>query len=362
MKRRAAGASGSDHPTKKLREDHGTSGDAGASTGGKSLAALQGLLERSTLAAEVGVTPASTVPFVTSPVTPTPEREGGGNTDYVSGPNLHAEVTSLVRSFVSPPLVMTAAVTTTNVAGASSAPVLEAGAEPVSQVHLSIFADSASIGAAGPDVAATRVSELNSLKERNSFLEEEKNALEGKVTTLESAATTKETELADGFADEVSLLETTYSGLRDQVSGYELFKEQCEAIQDEQVKALSGCVAGLDSELMAMALHLDEEFYPYTLTTIVVIGLASDKGIQAGLVAGIDHGKAERGLADVASYDPFVEASLLCLEGPSAETPEVRRLQPLYEQFLLPVHRKEDNVVIGETSLSDSLDVVHARV
>ncbi|GKA77260.1 hypothetical protein Tco_0783721 [Tanacetum coccineum] len=42
----------------------------------------------------------------------------------------------------------------------------------------------------------------------------------------------------------------------------------------------------------------------------VVIGLANDKGIKSGLVAGIDHGKAGRGLADIAAYDPFVEARL----------------------------------------------------
>ncbi|GJW22021.1 hypothetical protein Tco_0032643 [Tanacetum coccineum] len=144
--------------------------------------------------------------------------------------------------------------------------------------------------------------ELNSLKEHNSALEEEKNDLEGKVATFKSAAAAKETELAsltaqtakltqdlsslelscdelsvkaaslesqrDGFADQVSLLETTCFGLRYQVSIYELFKEQYEAIQDEQVKALSDRVAGLDSELMALALYLDEEFYPRFLTTI----------------------------------------------------------------------------------------------
>ncbi|GKG34407.1 hypothetical protein Tco_0437103, partial [Tanacetum coccineum] len=43
-KRKAAsGASGSNLPPKKLKEDHGTSGDASTSTAGKSLAALQGL-------------------------------------------------------------------------------------------------------------------------------------------------------------------------------------------------------------------------------------------------------------------------------------------------------------------------------
>ncbi|GJV51786.1 hypothetical protein Tco_1447527 [Tanacetum coccineum] len=552
-KRRVVGVSGSDHPPNKLREDHGTSGDAGANTGGKSLTALQDLLECSTLAMEVGVTTAATMPFVTSSVTPTPEREGGGNTDSIYGPNLRtqhpserfvissdsshhsstnvadAKVNSLVRYFVPPPPVMTVAVTTTNVVGASSAPVLGAGAELVSQVHPSIFADSASIGATWPNVVghsnpvgtelsadtfyvsqemnsetlrqiyvpkwnvvnesvlddpdvccsvidqlappglfshlrsmdydqlfaeftvrvarqtclrakvrlrsehnfrerkkierkcatqvdllkerdveianlkaqlslkkvkaieaihlrnhvsvvedaeATRVSELNSLKERNSALEEEKNSLEGKVATLDLESSCDELSVKaaslesqrDGFADQVYLLETTCFGLRDQVFSYELFKEQCKAIQDEQVKALSDRVAGLDYELMDLALHLDEDFYPHFLTSIAVIGLAIDKGIQAGLVARIDHGKARRGLADVASYDPSMKASiadimsLLHLEVPSAETPEVSPLEPSYEQLFFPVHRKEDNVVTKETSLSDSLDVVYARV
>nr|GFA49063.1 hypothetical protein [Tanacetum cinerariifolium] len=96
------------------------------------------------------------------------------------------------------------------------------------------------------------------------------------------------------------------------------------------------------------------------------LGLAIDKGMQTGLVAGIDHGKSERSLADVAAYDPPEDASiadimsLLRLEGPSAETPEGSRLQPSYEQLFLHIHRKEDDVVFRETSLSDSLDALHA--
>ncbi|GJS24361.1 hypothetical protein Tco_0452993 [Tanacetum coccineum] len=155
-----------------------------------------------------------------------------------------------------------------------------------------------------------RVSELNSLKERNIALEKEKNTLEGQVMALESMAVTKDTELAslnaqtakltqdlsslqlscdelsikadsiesqrDGLIDQVSLLETTCSGLRDQVSGYGLFKELCEAIQDEQVKELSDRVAGLDSKLMALALYLDEELYPRFLVVPVVEYLLLD--------------------------------------------------------------------------------------
>ncbi|GKE20272.1 hypothetical protein Tco_1431784, partial [Tanacetum coccineum] len=46
----------------------------------------------------------------------------------------------------------------------------------------------------------------------------------------------------------------------------------------------------------------------------------------------------------------------------SAKTLEVSRLQPAYDQLLLPIYQKEDNVVVGEASLSDSLNVVHDRV
>ncbi|GJQ89433.1 hypothetical protein Tco_0000572 [Tanacetum coccineum] len=271
--------------------------------------------------------------------------------------------------------------------------------------------------------------ELIGLKEWYSVLEEEKNVLEKKVVVFDSTHAAKETELTSLTAQTAKLtqylseLEGTCSGLHDEVSGYMLFKEQIEVVQDEQVKVLSDRVAGLDVELMGMALHLDEEFYPYFLTTIAgrrwilsrslrlvvmkclqsleylaalrgAISRAIDKDIQDGLVFSIDHGKARKGLADVASYNPSAEANyisivnalcavdfpflaqlasqkdasianimgLLHLEGPVAETPKANQLQPSFEQIMLPIHRLEDQVVIGETFLSFSLDVVHARV
>ncbi|GJV55505.1 hypothetical protein Tco_1456510 [Tanacetum coccineum] len=129
----------------KLREDHDTFGDAGANTARKYLAVLQDLLESSTLTAEVGVTVAITIPFVTSFVTPTPESECGSRTDSISRPNLRTqrpakrfvisldsphyssanaaddEVTSIVRSSVPPPPVLTATVAATAIIGATSA-------------------------------------------------------------------------------------------------------------------------------------------------------------------------------------------------------------------------------------------------
>ncbi|GJX98123.1 hypothetical protein Tco_0355142 [Tanacetum coccineum] len=62
-KRKATGgASGSSLPPKKLKDDHDTFRD-GASTGGKSVAALRSLLEGSTLAVEVGVVAAVLIPI-----------------------------------------------------------------------------------------------------------------------------------------------------------------------------------------------------------------------------------------------------------------------------------------------------------
>ncbi|GKB95930.1 hypothetical protein Tco_0982067 [Tanacetum coccineum] len=132
-KRRAtSGASESDHPPKRLREDHGTSGNVSASTGGKSLAAIQDWSCGSDNCAVYYL------PY---------------SSQHSSTNAVDAEAASFVRSFIPPPPVMTAAVTTTVIADVSSAPVLGAGAELATQVHQSIFSDSASIGATRPDIA-----------------------------------------------------------------------------------------------------------------------------------------------------------------------------------------------------------------
>nr|GEW52811.1 hypothetical protein [Tanacetum cinerariifolium] len=397
-------------------EDHGTSGDAGASVAGKSLAALQGLLEMSTLAAEFGATTAAIVPFVMSSVTPTPEHEGGRGEDsatgsiirtrptlerfvvlidssYYSGTNaVDDEATFIVRSSVPPPLILTVAVTTTVVLGATSVPVHDLGMGQVyilkwnvindfvlddpdvcrvleslarqacfsakvrmqlehelrgrqkleeryaqqvdrlkerdtkiaslkTQLSLKEAEAAKAIHLCGQITAvgatkATRIAELNSLRERSV-------SLEGQVATLESAV--------------VSRLEATCFRLRVEVMRYKLFKEQVEEMQDEQMKVLSDRVASIDCDLMEMVLHMDTEFYPRYLTTIArlrwilsrrlrlvlakclaspkylsamgeAIGRTIDKGMQDGLIASIEHGRAGRGIADVATFNPSAES------------------------------------------------------
>nr|GEY83622.1 hypothetical protein [Tanacetum cinerariifolium] len=159
-------AGGSSLPPKKLRGDHDTSEDAGATTAVKSLIALQDLLDKSRLAAEIGVTAAATIPPVPSSVAPIPEHEGNEYADSVFVANVWTrrpserfvissdthdsnanaiddEVSSIARSAVSRstlliPIVLTTAVATTIVVGAS----IPQPRDFNEGTHASIFADS----------------------------------------------------------------------------------------------------------------------------------------------------------------------------------------------------------------------------
>ncbi|GKC94440.1 hypothetical protein Tco_1159882 [Tanacetum coccineum] len=121
--------------TKQLRDDHGTL--SGASVGGKSRSVVQRLLTRAVQNAKVRGEIVPTLPFVTSSVSATPEREDETHTDSVAGTNLQtfgppprfvissnsshhfdanvaeAEVDSIVRS--SAPVMTTATIVTTTV-------------------------------------------------------------------------------------------------------------------------------------------------------------------------------------------------------------------------------------------------------
>ncbi|GKA86333.1 hypothetical protein Tco_0808044 [Tanacetum coccineum] len=249
--------------------------------------------------------------------------------------------------------------------------------------------------------------EIDALKQRNVALKNEKNSLDGKVAKLQSSVASKGLEVKD--------LNVVVSSLRSQKDGL--------VDQDAQMNIFNDKVAKLDADLLEMALHLEEKFYPHLLTTIssrrwllthglklaivkclksqeyllalgAAISRAIEKGMQDRLSVDIDHGKAGRSLADVVAYNPVAEAdynsalprlrevdfsllaelkshkdasvddimNLLQLEGPLVDAPGMSDLQPHVDQLMLPVHRSEDQVVLGETSLSFALSVTHSRV
>ncbi|GJX75693.1 hypothetical protein Tco_0322504, partial [Tanacetum coccineum] len=176
--------------------------------------------------------------------------------------------------------------------------------------------------------ANVHVDELNVLKQKNVALEDEKNSLNEKIIELQSSVSAKDLELKD--------LNVVVSSLRSQNDGL-VDQERIEEFQDAQMKIVDDNVAKLDADLLEMACHLEEKFYPYILTTIsgrrwllthglklvlvkclnsseyltalgTAISRAIKQGMQSGLAAGIDHGKKGRSLTDVVAYNPDAEA------------------------------------------------------
>ncbi|GJX37206.1 hypothetical protein Tco_0250509 [Tanacetum coccineum] len=125
---------------------------------------------------EVGVEAVATLPLVTSSISATPEREGDNPTDSITGLNLRtvgpserfvissdsshhsstnasrAEVDTIIRSAVLPP-VMTEAVVTSHAVSAPSILVPEMGTKMTSPVHASMFHDSDSTKTMKEDIA-----------------------------------------------------------------------------------------------------------------------------------------------------------------------------------------------------------------
>nr|GEX46184.1 reverse transcriptase domain-containing protein [Tanacetum cinerariifolium] len=144
-----------------------------------------------------------------------------------------------------------------------------------------------------------------------------------------------------------------------------------------------------DTDLVEMALHLEERFYPHLLTTIserqwllthglevaiakclnsteylstlgAAIGKAVEKGMQDGLSAGITHCAEELKSNKDASIDTIM--NLLRLEDNLAEKLGLTKSKPHVDQLMVPIHHSPDQRVVGASALSLSLDVSSYRV
>ncbi|GJX41273.1 hypothetical protein Tco_0256263 [Tanacetum coccineum] len=392
-KRQAAtDAGGSSHPPKKLRGDFGTFGEA--ATSGKSPSNLKELLASSMLNVEVGVTAVVTLPMVTYSVSATPEHESGPPTNFITGLNLptlylterfvissdsshhsstnaaEAGIDSFIRS-VTPPPVMTEAVTTTNVASIPFAPALEIGTKVITLVYASMFHDSDFTGTVKLDAAGSsyvpekelsmRSRDINSETIHEVFVPQWNVSND---TLLDDHDFSREfidhlappilfayihkmdyhhlfTKFHVGTARQACLnaevrMDLELEGLNAVVSS---LRSQNDGLvdQDAQMNAVNENVAKLDADLLEMACHLEEKIYPHLLTTIsgmrwllthgmklflvkclnssdyltalgAVISRAIEQGMQSGPAAGIDHGKEGKSLTDVAAYNPDTEA------------------------------------------------------
>nr|GEV27806.1 transposase (putative), gypsy type [Tanacetum cinerariifolium] len=147
----------------------------------------------------------------------------------------------------------------------------------------------------------------------------------------------------DKLIDQVSLLEVTCSELRREVEFYPRF-----------LPTLVGrrWIRSRDARLLVTkCLHSLE----YMTALGGDIRCAIKKGMHDGLATDIDHeSQKETSIIDI--------MDLIHLEGSAAETMKGLLLQPSSEQLMVPIHRLEDQAVIEDISLSDSLEVAYNHV
>ncbi|GJR22164.1 hypothetical protein Tco_0970691 [Tanacetum coccineum] len=204
------------------------------------------------------------------------------------------------------------------------------------------------------------------------------------------------------LVNQVNELETSSTDLRGKLEMYEGSMKQLEEFQDNLMKPLEARLAEIDADFtrwllthgmkLLMAKCLNSTEYMEALGN--AFGRAIEKGMQEGLAAGIEHGQAGRCLSDLEAYNPSAEADfnsvvrdlrgldfpllrelfakkdastwdvmdLLRLDDAVAEVLGMTDLQPDVGQLMVPVHHKQDKVVIGSQALSVALETCHRRV
>ncbi|GJR30380.1 hypothetical protein Tco_1106612 [Tanacetum coccineum] len=211
--------------------------------------------------------------------------------------------------------------------------------------------------------------EVASAKEHNDLLEQEHSALKLKVTSLESIIAEKDRELSD---------------LGNSASS---FRSQNQSLVN-QVHELETSPAGLREKLEMCCMHFQENFHPHLLNAIagrrwllthgmkllMVKCLNSIEYMEAlGNAFGPDFNSTVRDLRgldfsllrdlsakkDASTLDVM---DLLRLDDAVAEVLGMTDLQPDVGQLMVPVHHKQDKVVIGSQALSVALETCHRRV
>nr|GEX85358.1 hypothetical protein [Tanacetum cinerariifolium] len=166
---------------------------------------------------------------------------------------------------------------------------------------------------------ATKSNELIGLREKNLGLEEEKNVLSEKFVTLESVTVTEETELASLTAQVAKLTFDLF--------GFQLSPDE-----------LSSKVASLEFERDRLADQMSSLESAFELFKERMEAMQDEQAMT------------------LANQVTKLDAQLLEMAAHLEEE--------YYTRFLTTIsgRRVEDNVVLGETSLSFSLQVVHSRV
>ncbi|GJX79937.1 hypothetical protein Tco_0328086 [Tanacetum coccineum] len=226
------------------------------------------------------------------------------------------------------------------------------------------------------DQAKVLKDEIRSLKEGNAALEKKKGELDVRVVDLATSVKVREREAAT--------LDTVVATVK--------LQNDRLIDQDERMKEVKDKFDKLDVDVIEMALHLEERFYPHLLTTIVerrwllthgiklaiakclhsseylsALRAAISRAIKKGMQDG-NYISALQELQDVkfsllaelkSNKDANIETlmNILRLEEPVAERLGLQESQPHEDQLMVPIHHSPDQTVMGATSLSALRDV-----
>ncbi|GJR78643.1 hypothetical protein Tco_0580476 [Tanacetum coccineum] len=172
---------------------------------------------------------------------------------------------------------------------------------------------------------------VNILHHDNATLEREKSTFNDKIMKLQSSFFAKDVK-AKELAATAAIAKSQNDSLDDQVN---ILEGTCSELRG-QMRVMLDKLAKLEVDLIEMALHLEEKFYPHLLIVIAgrkwllthdlklfitkclnsteylvalgaAISRATEKGMQVGLEAGIEHGKQGRRLEELVAYNPSAE-------------------------------------------------------
>nr|GEW88767.1 hypothetical protein [Tanacetum cinerariifolium] len=243
-----------------------------------------------------------------------------------------------------------------------------------------------------------KAAEAIRLRAQTSNLEVVEKSLWDEVTDLEVLVVGKERDLTDLNAQLNSVKSQNDSLLDQKITVYDNCMEQLEKFQDDRMKVVNDKLAKLDSDLVEMACHLEEKFYPHLLNTISGRRWLLTYGLKLFLVKCLNSSEyltpLGAAISHIAAYNPdakvdfntalqelrevdfpllvelksYKDAStkdimnVLRLKGALADAHGINDLQHDIEQLKVPIHISEDQVVLGETSLSFALSVSHSLV
>ncbi|GJW41846.1 hypothetical protein Tco_0070645 [Tanacetum coccineum] len=264
--------------------------------------------------------------------------------------------------------------------------------------------------------------ECNSLKLKVTGLESTIAEKDHELSDLGASSSSLKSQ-NQSLVNQVHELEISSADLREKLEMYEGSLKQLEEFQDNLMGPLRTRLAEIDADFTRCCMRFQESFHPHLLNVVAgrrwllthgmkllvvkclnsneymealghAFGRAIEKGMQEGLAAGIEHGQAGRCLTDLEAYIPSAEddfnsairdlcdlnfpllqelsnkkdastwdiMDLLRLDDAVAETLGMTDFQPDVSQLMVPVHHKQDRVVIGSQALSVALDICRGRV